>query len=91
MKLLRRNTALMRPAWRVAGTVAVLAAVVALPVALGAAAGALLGYGWRRGAGAGIVFSMVATAVRGVVGAMMRRPETPPAKEITADADAEVA
>lgn len=47
---------------------AVVAVALFTPILIGGFAGWLLGYGFAKGAGAGIVFSMVVGGVRGVLG-----------------------
>lgn len=65
----RRNTALAKIPPGVVGGVALLAMILTAPIVVGAVAGSLLGYGWRKGIGAGLVFSLVAGTVRGLLGA----------------------
>lgn len=49
--------------------VAVIVGALSAPLIVGGTAGWLLGYGFAKGAGAGLVFSMVTGAVGGLIGA----------------------
>lgn len=84
MMLVRRRNSALAPL--VTGSALVLATILVVPVVAGAIAGSLLGYGWRKGIGVGIVFSAVAGAVRAVLGSMgaktpVVKAEEPPGDE----------
>lgn len=85
----RRNlpAPLLRPLAGVLGPAAALAALLVAPLVVGAVAASLLGYGWRRGLGAGMVFSLVAGTVRGLLGA--RRVERQGAERKVVDLEPE--
>ncbi len=58
----------------VGGAIVLLIAILAAPIVIGGVAGHLLGYSFAYGAGAGLAFSMIAGAVRGIVGMAVPQP-----------------
>ncbi len=56
---------------------AIVLAALLMPALVGGVAGSLLGYGFAKGAGAGLAFSIIAGAVRGIVGMAAPAPPAP--------------